>query len=138
MSFEVGQIVEGTVSGITSFGAFVELGGGKTGMVHISEIADAYVKDIHAYLKLHDKVRVKVLTVDEKGKISLSIRKANEGKKSARPADVDWGKELHGANSGGSFEDTLSKFMKDSEERLLDIKRNRESKRGGGYSRRKG
>jgi len=134
MSVEVGQIVEGTVSGITNFGAFVELGGGKTGMVHISEIADAYVKDINTYLKLHDKVKVKVLSVDEKGKISLSIRQAMEVKKSARPADVDWNKELHG-NAGGSFEEALSKFMKDSEERLLDIKRNREAKRGGGYSR---
>ena len=134
MSVEVGQIVEGTVSGITNFGAFVELGGGKTGMVHISEIADAYVKDINTYLKLHDKVKVKVLAVDEKGKISLSIRQAMEVKKSARPADVDWSKELRG-NAGGSFEEALSKFMKDSEERLLDIKRNREAKRGGGYSR---
>ena len=133
MSVEVGQIIEGTVSGITNFGAFVELGGGKTGMVHISEIADAYVKDINTYLKLSDKVKVKVLTIDERGKISLSIRQAMEVKKSARPADVDWGRELR--NGTGNFEDALNKFMKDSEERLLDIKRNRESKRGGGYSR---
>ena len=134
MSVEVGQIVEGTVSGITNFGAFIELGGGKTGMVHISEIADAYVKDINAYLKLNDKVKVKVLAIDGKGKISLSIRQASEGKRSVKPADVDWSKELRG-NAGDSFEEALSKFMKDSEERLLDIKRNRESKRGGGYSR---
>lgn len=136
MSVEVGQIVEGTVSGITNFGAFIELGEGKTGMVHISEIADAYVKDINAYLKINEKVKVKVLSIDEKGKIGLSIRQAQEIKKSSRPADVDWSKELRGSTRGGeSFEEVLSKFMKDSEERLLDIKRNRESKRGGGYSR---
>jgi S1 RNA binding domain protein len=137
MSVEVGQIIEGTVSGITNFGAFVDLGGGKTGMVHISEIADAYVRDINTYLKLSDKVKVKVLTIDDRGKISLSIRQAMEVKKSTRPADVDWSKELRG-NTGSTFEEALSKFMKDSEERLLDIKRSRESKRGGGYSRGRG
>jgi S1 RNA binding domain protein len=135
MSVEVGQIMEGTVSGITNFGAFVELGEGKTGMVHISEIADAYVKDINVYLKVNEKVKVKVLSIDEKGKIALSIRQAGAVRKSSRPAEVDWSKELSGSSRGGSFEEVLSKFMKDSEERLLDIKRNRESKRGGGYSR---
>ena len=134
MSVEVGQIVEGTVSGITNFGAFVELGKGQTGMVHISEIADAYVKDINAYLKVNDKVKVKVLAIDQDGKISLSIRQAEALKKSSRPADIDWSKEL-GGQSSGSFEEALSRFMKESEERQADIKRNRESKRGGGYSR---
>ena len=69
MSVEVGQIMEGTVSGITNFGAFVELGEGKTGMVHISEIADAYVKDINVYLKVNEKVKVKVLSIDERVKL---------------------------------------------------------------------
>jgi S1 RNA binding domain protein len=137
MSVEVGQIIEGSVTGITNFGAFVELGEGKTGMVHISEIADAYVKDINEYLKIKDKVKVKVLSIDEKGKISLSVRQAKEIKKSSRPAEVDWSKD-HGTQINGSFEDALSKFMKESEERMLDIKRNRDSKRGGGYSRGRG
>ena len=137
MSVEVGQILEGTVSGITNFGAFVELGEGKTGMVHISEIADAHVKDINAYLKVSDKVKVKVLSIDERGKIGLSIRQAMEVKKSSRPAELDWSREFN-TQAGGSFEEVLSKFLKDSEERLLDIKRNRESKRGGGYSRGRG
>ncbi len=136
MSVEVGQIIEGFVTGITNFGAFVELGEGKTGMVHISEIADAYVKDIHEYLKLRDKIKVKVLSIDEKGKISLSVRQAKEVKKSSRPVDVDWSQDQR-VQVNGSFEDALSKFMKESEERMLDIKRNRESKRGGGYSRSK-
>jgi len=130
MSVEIGQIVEGTVSGITTFGAFVELGNGQTGMVHISEIANAYVKDINAYLKVNDKVRVKVLSIDKDGRISLSIRQAEILKKSSRPADIDWSKEL-GSQRSSSFEEALSKFMKESEERLADIKRNRESKRGG-------
>ncbi|MGI6538099.1 MAG: S1 domain-containing RNA-binding protein [Caldicoprobacterales bacterium] len=137
MSVEVGQILEGTVSGITNFGAFVDLGEGKTGMVHISEVADAYVKDINEYLKMKEKVKVKVLSIDENGKIGLSIRQAMEVKKSSRPADIDWSKETRIQNSE-SFEEALSRFMKESEERLLDLKRNRDSKRGGGYSRSRG
>src|SRR5690554_4924594 len=99
MSVEVGQIIEGTVSGITNFGAFIELPEGKTGMVHISEIADAYVKDINTYLKRNDKVKVKVLSIDDKGKIGLSIRRAMEVKKSTRPVDIDWSKELGSSGS---------------------------------------
>lgn len=118
MAVKVGQIIEGTVSGITNFGAFIELPNGETGMVHISEIADAYVKDIRDYLKENDRVKVKVLSVDGDGKIGLSIRKAKE------PAV--------------NFEEQLAKFMKDSEERLQDIKKNREAKRGGGYWRGRG
>ena len=118
MSVEVGQILEGTVSGITKFGAFILLPNGRTGMVHISEIDDSYVKDISQYLKHNEKVKVKVLAVDDQGKISLSIRRAQE--------------------PSISFEERLAKFLKDSEERLQDIKKNRESKRGGGYWRGRG
>ena len=139
MSVEVGQIIEGSVTGITNFGAFVELGEGKTGMVHISEIADAYVKDIHEFLKIKDKVKVKVLSIDDKGKISHSVRQAKVVKKSSRPAEVDWSKErAQRTPDSGSFEVALSKFMQDSEERMTDIKRSRDSKRGGGYSRSRG
>ena len=69
MSIAVGIILDGVVTGITKFGAFVELPGGKTGLVHISEVADAYVKDVNDYLKDKDKVKVKVISIDEKGKI---------------------------------------------------------------------
>jgi len=134
MPFEVGNIIEGVVSGITNFGAFIQLPEGKTGMVHISEIADTYVKDINVYLKPNDKVKVKILAMDLNGKISLSIRKAREVKKTARPVDIDWEGGGKGESSL-SFEDRLNRFMKDSEERLLDAKRNRENKRGGGYVR---
>ena len=65
MSIEVGSVVEGVVSGITNFGAFIELPEGKTGLVHISEVADVYVKDVHDFLAEKDKVKVKVLTIDE-------------------------------------------------------------------------
>lgn len=74
-SIEVGSIIEGRVTGITKFGAFVDIGEGRTGLVHISEIADAYVNDVNDYLKHNDIVRVKVLAIDN-GKIGLSIKQA--------------------------------------------------------------
>ena len=76
MLVEVGNIVEGKVAGITNFGAFIQLPDGKTGLVHISEIAEEYVKDIKAHLKENQAVKVRVLSVDNNGKISLSIKKA--------------------------------------------------------------
>ncbi|NLN42378.1 MAG: S1 RNA-binding domain-containing protein [Clostridiales bacterium] len=112
MPVKVGRILEGTVSGITNFGAFIDLPNGERGMVHISEVADAYVKDINDYLKENDKVKVKVLAIDDKGRISLSIRKAE-------------------TQSQISFEEQLAQFLKDSEERLSDL-RNRDNKRGRG------
>ena len=74
MSLEVGAIVEGEVTGITNFGAFVQLPEGKVGLIHISEVSNVYVKDVHDFLKEHDKVKVKVLSIDERGKIGLSIK----------------------------------------------------------------
>lgn len=120
MSVEVGNIVEGTVVKITHYGAFVELPDGKSGLVHISEIADTYVKDVKDYLKEHERVRVKVLGVNEKGKLDLSVKQALSPEERASRA-----------RARTSFEDKLKAFMKESEERLLDLKRNTEAKRGG-------
>ena len=78
MPIQVGQILEGKVSGITSFGAFIQLPDGKTGLVHISEVAGEYVKDINDHLKGNQIVKVKVLSIDSNGRISLSIKKAME------------------------------------------------------------
>lgn len=120
MSIEVGQIVEGKVTGITNFGAFIELPGGQTGLVHISEVADEYVKDVNHFLKLNDLVKVKVLNLD-KGKIGLSIRQSK----------VTTERTPNKVQNRQSFEDKLAKFMKDSDERLMDLRRNTDSKRGG-------
>ncbi len=135
MLVEVGKIVEGKVSGITGFGAFIELPDGKTGLVHISEIAEHYVRDIKDYLKENQTVQVKVLSMDPSGKISLSIKRARQSKpaSSTRPEEIDWSR---GNTENLSFEDRLSKFLKDSEDRLHDLKKNFESKRGGGSYRR--
>lgn len=95
MEFEVGAIVEGKVTGITKFGAFVSLPGNKTGMVHISEIAHAYVSDISEHLTVGQEVKVKVIAIDPAGKINLSIKKTVEApqrpNRSDRPARNDRG-----------------------------------------------
>ena len=83
MQLEIGEILEGKVTGITKFGAFVELAEGKTGMVHISEVSNSYVEDINQFLKEGDVVKVKVISISEEGKISLSIKKTQP--KPARP-----------------------------------------------------
>lgn len=134
MLVEVGNIVEGTVAGITNFGAFIQLPDGKTGLVHISEVAEEYVKDIKAHLKENQSVKVRVLSM-ENGKISLSIKKAMERKTNTRsmrpPLEIDWSRS---STDALSFEDRLAKFMKDSDERMHDLKKSFESKRGsGGY-----
>lgn len=130
---KVGDVVKGKVSGIKNFGAFIQLPGGKTGLVHISEIAREYVKDVNNHLKEDQVVDVKVMSIDEKGKISLSIRKVQESKKNKkqnRPYETrDPGRT---AQSNMTFEQKLSKYLKDSEEKLGDLKKNFESKRGGG------
>ncbi len=129
---EVGQILEGTVSGIAHFGAFIVLPNGKTGLVHISEVADAYVKDIKEFLKENDHVKVKVLSMDDKGKVALSIRQAQPKAPSTRDTHRDRDRDRRGQNtSPASFEDKMQRFMRDSEDRLQDLKRNTESKRGG-------
>ena len=117
MSLQVGNIVEGVVTGITNFGAFVLLPSGETGLVHISEVADTYVKDINEYLKKNDKVQVKILSVEDDGKIGLSIKKAQNN----RP------KRKEKVNL--SFEDKINRFMKESDEKQQDLKKNTESKR---------
>lgn len=127
MTLQAGSIVEGTVINITNFGAFIEVEG-KTGLVHISEVADSFVKDINEHLKENDKVKVKVLSIEPNGKISLSIKQASVPQKSFKPVEVDWGSEKKKQQSAGNFEDIMSRFLKDSEERMADVKRHQEFK----------
>ena len=159
----VGSIVEGKVTGITKFGAFVDLGDGKTGMVHISEVAPTFVKEIRDFVKENDVVKVKVLSVSEDGKISLSVKQAldpaQQEKRPAKPREGqgrpgggrkeglkvprsggrerDWN---HPPRESGSrdFEDMLSRFMARSDEKISDLKRNTDGKRGSFGGRRGG
>ncbi len=118
MSIKVGNTVEGKVTGITNFGAFVELEGGDTGLIHISEVANSYVKDINNFLKVNDDVKVKVINIDDDGKIGLSIKQLKD------PDDrIDHAPKM-------SFEEKMDRFLKQSTDRQQDLK-NREAKRGG-------
>lgn len=117
---EVGVIVQGTVSRITDFGAFVQLEGGESGLVHISEVDLNYVRDIKEHVREGDVISVKVIGIKEDGKIDLSIKQA----------DPSW-EERAQRRSGKDpeFEAKLKRFMRQSQERLADARRQRDSKR---------
>ncbi|MEK3764205.1 S1 domain-containing RNA-binding protein [Solibacillus sp. FSL K6-4121] len=139
MSIEVGSKVQGKVTGITNFGAFVELPDGKTGLVHISEVADNYVKDINEHLKVGDEV--KVMNVEADGKIGLSIRKAKpQAERPERPQrprrENNRSNDRNDRQPKENFEQKMARFLKDSDERLTTLKRATESKRGGRGARR--
>ena len=137
MELAVGQVLEGTVTGITKFGAFVSLEGGKSGLVHISEVANTFVNDVHDHVQIGQKVKVKVLSLGEAGKINLSIKRAAEaprqnqpprrpnpgGYQSApRPAQQSAPAQGQVAAPTGDqdFEDRLKRFMQESDSRIAD------------------
>ena len=136
MALEVGSIVEGRVTGITKFGAFVALPDGKSGLVHISEIANSFVSDVHEFVEMGQTVKVRVLSISEEGKINLSIKRALEEaprpersyapsppKAQARPAPAPRPAERTEADAPSNdmaFEERLKKFMQDSDSRMAD------------------
>jgi S1 RNA binding domain protein len=124
MSLEVGTIVEGKVVKTTNFGAFVELEGGLTGLIHISEITHQYVKDVKDFLSENDVVKAKVVSVKPDGKIDLSMKQLEEPKQEeVKP------RSFAKRENSESFERMMRNFMRSSEEKMGDIKRNREGKR---------
>lgn len=133
-SLEVGSVVDGVVTGITTFGAFIELPGARTGLVHISEIADSYVTDIRNHLKERDTVQVKILGLNDRGKYDLSIKQIGRSEPLVAPRPRSRRGRYDGSGND-PFEDKMNRFLKESEERLTDLKRNTESKRGRGRSR---
>ena len=142
MALEIGSIVEGKVSGITKFGAFVALQEGKSGLVHISEIANSFVNDVNEFVQLGQTVKVRVLSISEEGKINLSIKRAAEdaprqeraargGAPKSAPksapirhvfSDVPLPQRVEAEETSGdqAFEERLKKFMQDSDSRMAD------------------
>lgn len=139
MAIEVGSILEGKVTGIMNFGAFVALPGGKSGLVHISEIANTFVKDVHDHLQVGQQVKVKILGINEQGKINLSIKAVQQEEKKPEPAvappppvqerkvPIEFG-ELAPPSNDQSFEEKLKKFMQASDSKNADKRRNTERK----------
>lgn len=134
MAISVGDIVDGTVTGITNFGAFIQLPEGKSGLVHISEISHDYVEKVSDHLKKEQKVKVKVLSVSAEGKISLSIRQAKP--KKTKPVEIEWNKP-DDKQKYLSFEDKISKFLKDSNEKHDQLK-TRDTRRSSGLKKKTG
>lgn len=134
MPIEIGSEVEGKVTGITNYGAFIDLGGGAVGLVHISQIADSFVTDIKQHLKVGDLVKVKVMAMTKDNKYDLSIKQVGKANLPVfrPPRSRGGGGGSKDKPIPGSFEDKITQFLKSSEERLLDLKRNIEGKQGGG------
>lgn len=117
MSVSVGSVVEGMVTGITNFGAFVDLPDGKSGLIHISEISHNYVEKVSDHLKKDQKCKVKVLSIGKDGKISLSMKQAQAP--SNKPPEVNFSDN---SQKGLTFEDKLNRFLKDSNEKMDQMK----------------
>ena len=133
MELEVGNIYEGKVTGITKYGAFVNFEGGKSGLVHISEIANTFVSDVANHVKMGQMIRVKVLSISNDGKINLSIKQAEAPAKEKEEAPKRFTAPVKhqkydmapipaaNENSGDiNFEDRLKKFMQESDSRIAD------------------
>lgn len=148
MDLAVGAIVEGKVTGITKFGAFVALPEGKSGMVHISEVASSFVSDIKDFLQEGQEVKVKVINIDQAGRINLSIKKAQPQEPRQEhtsggfaPRQPRFQQRTNQTSRGRapqppkdpsamSFEDKLKAFMSDSESRQADVRHATDRKNG--------
>ena len=139
MQIEVGAILEGKVTSITKFGAFVELPENRTGMVHISEVSTGFVKEITDHLQENQVIKVKVIEIDQNGRINLSIKQLldqQQQQQQQRPprrppqrrGNVGW--QPKQSAQPVTFEEMMSKFKADSDDKMSSLRRNVESKRG--------
>lgn len=150
MQVTVGSILEGKVAKVTNYGAFVDLEGGGSGMIHISEVANTYVKDINAYLKVGEAVKVKVIGITPENKISLSIKETMEkapaeGEQDGRgdrpqrrpqsqgrpqTAPRSYNRPPAIPSTGDSFEDMLNRYKRASDDKMSDLKKVLDTRRG--------
>ena len=132
MALQAGEVVEGSVEKLVEYGVFVKLPTEEIGLVHISQIADAFVRDVADYFKVGDPVRVKVLGLNDRGRYELSVKDAQPREpiyapEVPRPAP----RRAPSARGSAEFEDRLSDFLKRSDDRLIDLRRNRDARRKG-------
>ena len=150
MELAAGSIYEGKVTGVTKFGAFVSFQGGKSGLVHISEIANTFVSDVGKHVSVGQTVKVKVLSISDDGKINLSLKQAVETAQAPGTEEKEETPKRFSSpvvhqkynmapipaandNSGDlNFEDRLKKFMQESDSRIADSRRytDRRQRRG--------
>ncbi|MBR4743281.1 MAG: S1 RNA-binding domain-containing protein [Oscillospiraceae bacterium] len=158
MELEPGLITTGKVTGITKFGAFVTIAPGRSGLVHISEIANTFVNDVSEHLSVGQEVTVKVIRIDENGRLNLSIKQASPRQETprqesrgerpqrprtqparssapARPAGAGSQPEVYVPQKSGdeAFEDKLKKFMQVSDSKMAGVAQyeHRSSRRRG-------
>ncbi len=146
----VGSVVAGKVVKVMNYGAFVDLEGGGSGMIHISEVANTYVKDINDYLKVGDEVTVKVIGINEMGKVSLSIKETMNkapavapGREGGRPQQRSYAPRSYNRpapipSTGDAFEDMLNRYKKSSDDRMSDLKKVLDTRRGSANRRSRG
>lgn len=147
MEFEIGSVYSGKITSLTDFGAFVTLENGKKGMVHISEVSHEYIKSIKDVLQIGQDIKVKLISVADNGKISLSIKQADDNIKSnvsksnkpkQRSSDKVWnGREKNSSDEPKSFEAMMAAFKQASDEKMSDLRRSKESKTGSGFQKRR-
>lgn len=138
-ALKVDEVVEVEVTRITEYGAFVKFTNGKKGLIHISQVADSYVKNVNDHLKVGDKVKARIMTISPDGKIDLTLKTQKE----APPRPREQKRQFEGArrenNSSypnnkpfktSAFEEKLKDFLKESEERQVDLKKHIEEKQG--------
>ena len=136
MEFEVGSILSGKVTGITKFGAFVQLAPGKSGLVHISEIANTYVTNISDFVSEGQEVKVKLIGIDQNGRLNLSIKQAlpkpEQPERPTRPVRSEAPVRAAAStaapvpqplpkSANAEFEDKLKKFMQDSDSKMSGL-----------------
>lgn len=131
MQLTIGEILEGKITGITNFGVFVDIGDGKSGMVHISEVANTYVSNINEHLKVGDIVKVKLINIGDDGKIALSIKRAlpqskpqpKERKPKPAPKPDNSYTWTPRKSTATTFEEMMNQFKQSSDEKFSDLKR---------------
>lgn len=151
MNLEIGSFVEGRIVDIVKFGVFVKIKGEKTGLVHISQISDEFVRNISDYVTVGSDIVAKVISIDDKGRVQLSMKdvppeKAAQFKKSVEEknpssssqpiSETPFYRNKNAPPKEENFESKMKKFLRQSEDRLIDLKRSTESKRSGGKRKR--
>jgi len=133
------EVVEAEVTRITEYGAFVKFANGRKGLIHISQVADSYVKNVSDHLKVGDKVKARIMTISPDGKIDLTLKTQKESSPRPREQKRQFEGPRRENNSSypnnkpfktSAFEEKLKSFLQESEERQSDLKKHIEEKQG--------
>ena len=125
MQAEAGKTCKGKVTKITKFGAFIRLEDGSNGLIHISQVSDAYVSDVQEYLSVGQEVEPRILSIDEKGRISLTLKKEKNDPLLRVPQPA----YFQSFRKSSDLEEMIDRFKTISEEKLGELRRMHSRKR---------